>query len=228
MKRNSEDSQPISKNTSEKVREYHVWELEEKAEKLLVTVFSSGLTIPVEIEDIAFHLGLEINPIFGLERAHDVLGTLWHDSGSKYWIVVDEFMMDHQETRYRFTVAEEIAHFVLHREHLDAVKDIAGAVRLQEKLKGNYRYVEANARRLAEGILMPQEPLRDDAALAFREVVRVIAFRNLDALRMQVTDILRRKYAVSTLAMQYRLQHYPLKTFEAMHKAFTANRTDLW
>ncbi len=228
MKRNSDNSPNTSRSISNPVREYKVWELEKQAKVLLAAAFPSSLSIPVEIEDVAFHLGLEINPIPGLQTACQVCGALWRDCQDQYWIVVDEFIMDHREARYRFTMAEEIAHYALHKEHIDAAKDIAGALKLQEKLKDNYRYVEANTRRLAAALLMPQGPLRADAASAYREVVRVIAFRNLDALKNQVTDMLRRKYAVSSQAMQYRLVHYPLKADEAIQKAFAAHSADLW
>jgi hypothetical protein len=228
MKRNSDDSPRTSKSTSDSVREYKVWELEKKAESILAAVFPSGLSVPIEIEDVAFRLGLEINPIPGLQAARQVLGALWRDSHGKYWIVVDEHMMDYRETRYRFTVAEETSHFVLHREYLDEAKDIAGAVNLQQRLSGSYSHIEANTRRLAAGLLMPKAPLSEDAASAYRAVIRVVGYRNLEAVRVQVTDILRRKYAVSSEAMRYRLLSHPLRAHEAIGKAFLAHSDTLW
>ena len=127
-----------SKNTSNIVREYSVWELEDKAQALLARVFPSGLTIPIEVEEVAFRLGLEINPIPGLNDAHQVAGTLWKDFQDHYWIVVDEYTMDHREARHRFTVAEEIAHFALHKEYVVAViRDITAQQRAKDELTGH-------------------------------------------------------------------------------------------
>jgi hypothetical protein len=228
MKRDSDDSPRTSKNTSEKVREYTIRELEERAHSILAAAFPLGVRIPVEIEDVAFHLGLDINPIPGLQQACQVLGTIWRDSQGRYWVVVDEHLMDHLEARYRFTVAEEVSHYILHKEHIDAAKDAGGAIRLQEKLKENYRYVEANTRRLAACLLMPRAPLRGDAASAYREVVGVVGYRNLEAVKRQVTDMLRRKYVVSSQAMEYRLRHHPLRVYEALDAAFRAHSDTLW
>jgi hypothetical protein len=190
--------------------------------------FPAGYIIPIEIENVAYHLGLDIAPIPGLRRVCDVAGALYRDAAGAYWIAVDESMMDHRENRYRFTVAEEIAHFVLHREQLDAAPDIAGAVALQRSLADRYRFIEANARRLAAELLMPRRALRQDASRAYAEVLKVVGFQNLTAVKTQVTDILRRRYVVSADAMRYQLGTHQFRAYEAMDEAFRCRRTELW
>ena len=228
MKPSSDDSPNTSGNTSNELRDYKVWELQERADGILKAAFSGGQIIPIEIENIVYHLGLEINPIPGLHMASQVFGGLWQDGAGAYWIVIDEHMMDHQEARYRFTVAEEIAHFVLHKAQITKACDIRAALALQERLTAKYRYFEANARRFAAELLMPRKALREDTAEAYLRVVGVVGFRNLAAVTKQVTDMLRRKYVVSSLAMQYQLKAYHLQAYDAMEKAFRAERTVLW
>lgn len=228
MKSNSDDSPSTSKNTSDPVRDYKVGELQRQAETLLRAAFPSGLIIPVEIENVAYHLGLDINPIPGLSRTCHTHGALWRDAGGQYWIVVDEHLMDFKENRYRFTVAEEIAHFVLHRDQIDQASDIRGAIGLQRRLADRYRFFEANARRLAAEMLMPRDPLHQDLGTAYEQVVKVAGFRNLPAVTRQVTDILRRRYAVSYDAMGYQLQSHQFRAYEAMEQAFRSGRADLW
>ena len=228
MKPSSDDSPNTSKNISDPIREYKVWELQKQTDDLLAAIFPSGYIIPIEIENVAYHLGLDINPIPGLHKACQVLGALWRDGTSAYWIVIDEHMMDHQEARYRFTVAEEIAHFVLHKSQITKASDIRAAIALQERLAANYSYFEANARRFAAELLMPRKPLQEDTAEAYSRVVGVVGFRNLAAVTKQVTDMLRRKYVVSFQAMEHQLNSYQLKVPEAIGKAFRARSEVLW
>ena len=228
MKKSSDGSPNTSRNTSDPVREYKVWELQQHADRVLAAVFPAGFTIPIEIENVAYSLGLDINPIPGLRQVRQVLGTLWRDHEERYWIVVDEHMMDYRPNRYRFTVAEEVAHFVLHKEHLAQAHDIREALALQEKLKAAYRYFEANARRLAAGLLIPRDVLRPDIATAYADVVGIVGYCNLVAVRKQVTDILRRKYVVSYKTMEIRLKEHQFQAYEAMARAFRARSAAIW
>jgi len=227
MKKSSDGSPNTSRNTSDPVREYKVWELQKHADDLLDGAFPSGYLIPVEIENIAYHLSLDILPVPGLRRTCDVVGALYRDAAGAYWVVVDEYMMDNRENRYRFTVAEEIAHFVLHREQIEQAKDIASAIALQRRLKKRYRFTESNARRLAAEMLMPRDALRKDLAKAYAEVVAVVGFRNFEAIAKQVTDILTRRYVVSHDAMRYQLRTHQFQAYEAMQKAFRRRSGDL-
>jgi hypothetical protein len=223
---------PTSKNASEEIRDYAVWEIEEIADRLLAKVFPVGLTIPIEIEDAASLLGLEIVPIAGLKHACGVLGVLWLDPRGKFWIAVDEHMMDYQESRHRFTVAEELAHYCLHKTHIGGVRDIAGALALQQKLRDKYSYVEANTRRLAEALLMPRTHLLQDAAPIYARVVQAAGYRNLEAVRTQVVDLLARRYGVSFTVMKLRLQHKIQRSrpriHDAIQEAFQSHTDTLW
>ncbi|MFO8013345.1 MAG: ImmA/IrrE family metallo-endopeptidase [Phycisphaerae bacterium] len=219
MKPSSDDSPNTSRNTSDPVPEYKVWQLQKHADALLAAAFSSGYPIPVEIENVAYHLGLDIAPIPGLRQSCDVVGALYRDPEGRYWVAVDEHMMDYRENRYRFTVAEEIAHFVLHRDQIEKATDIAGAIALQRRLRERYRFTESNARRLAAEMLMPRRALREDLAKAYAEVVGVAGFRNFEAVAKHVTDVLRRRYVVSHETMRYQLRTHEFQAYEAMREA---------
>ncbi len=227
MKRSSDGSPNTSRNSSEPVREFKVWELQKHADDLLDAAFPSGYLIPVEIENIAYYLSLDILPVLGLRGTCDVVGALYRDAAGAYWVVVDEHMMDNRENRYRFTVGEEIAHFVLHREAIDQARDIAGAIALQRRLTSRYRFTESNARRLAAEMLMPRAALRKDLAKAYAEVVAVVGFRNVEAVAKQVTDILRRRYVVSHDAMRYQLHTRQFQAYEVMQEACRRQRDKL-
>jgi len=68
--------------------------------------------IPVDVESIVeFALGIEIVPVRGLKDRYAVDGFLTLDLAR---IAVDEYILERHPTRYRFTLAHEVGHMVLH------------------------------------------------------------------------------------------------------------------
>lgn len=99
--------------------------------------------------------------IVGLIRAFDcdyqtqplplgVAGAIFHDDGN-YQIVVNNC---DPETRQRFTAAHELAHYLLHRDHLSARH--TDNLMLRSGLSNRF---EMQANRLAAELLMPQDVL---------------------------------------------------------------------
>lgn len=79
---------------------------------------SPDFEIPVNIEHIVEKMGLDIVPIPSLKTRFDVDGFLTLDMTE---IRVDQEVMLTSEVRYRFTLAHELAHRVL---HADAFREI--------------------------------------------------------------------------------------------------------
>jgi len=76
--------------------------------------YHPSMKIPIPIEEIAeFQMGLDIVPIPGLLRFFDVDGFT---SGDLLNIYVDEFIYSDRLGRYRFTLAHEVGHIILHKE----------------------------------------------------------------------------------------------------------------
>lgn len=76
--------------------------------------YHPSMEIPIPIEEIAeFQMGLDIIPIPGLLRAFDVDGFTSSDLSN---IFVDEFVYSDRPGRYRFTLAHEVGHIILHKE----------------------------------------------------------------------------------------------------------------
>lgn len=83
------------------------------AENFLKTYHPAN-TIPIPIEEIIeFKLGIDIIPLHGLHQAFDTDGFISSDLKS---ISVDLFVYESRPGRYRFTLAHEIGHLVLHSE----------------------------------------------------------------------------------------------------------------
>jgi hypothetical protein len=99
-----------------KVPIYRYEDLRRKADEFLEQHHPSG-TIPLPIEEIVeFNFGINIVPVLGLQREFEVEGFT---SGDMKDIYVDEYVYTDRPTRYRFTLAHEIGHIVLH-SHLFA------------------------------------------------------------------------------------------------------------
>ena len=134
-------------------------ELETIAEKFL-SEHHPTLEIPIPIEEIVeFDLGLDIIPIPGLYRDFNIESWLSHNQRSIY---VDLRQCEEMETRYRFTLAHEVGHLLLHSDvyagiSLNSLEDwLAFHDRLDPTLRDN---LEWQARSLAGRILVPATPL---------------------------------------------------------------------
>ncbi|MEP2828674.1 ImmA/IrrE family metallo-endopeptidase [Parvibaculum sp.] len=119
-----------------------------RVEEALTTIRRHQMTAPIQVIPIANALGLKVyyvdwqDNMSGRIERNERLGG---DSG--YAIFVNK---NHPPNRRRFTIAHEIAHFVLHRDQIgDGVYDDA------MYRSGLPQRTEFEANRLAADILMP-------------------------------------------------------------------------
>jgi len=87
-------------------------DLRRRAGDFLRTHHPDG-TIPIPIEEIVeSQHRIDIIPVPGLHKAFEVDGFISSDLKA---ITVDAFVYEQRPGRYRFTLAHELAHAVLHR-----------------------------------------------------------------------------------------------------------------
>jgi Zn-dependent peptidase ImmA (M78 family) len=133
--------------------------LKKVAEKFLAEHHPDG-SLPVPIEEIIeFKLGLDIVPVPSLQKTFEVDAFITHDLTA---IHVDQFTMERRLARYRFSLAHEVAHTVVHREVFAEIrfsnvsewkKAICGIDRVQ------YQLIEQQAYALGGLLLVPPRPL---------------------------------------------------------------------
>ena len=76
--------------------------------------------LPVPIEEIAeFNFSLDIVPMPGLKDEFDVDAFI---TGDLTEIRVDRYIQEHRLNRYRFSLAHELAHLLIHRELFAALR----------------------------------------------------------------------------------------------------------
>jgi hypothetical protein len=121
--------------------------------------------LPVPIEDIAeFGFKVDIVPMPGLMDNFDVDAFLTSDLQE---IRVDQTIQRSRPNRYRFSLAHELAHLVIHRDIFAALRysDVRQWKEAMASIpESQYRFIEIQAYALAGLILVPERPLADMVA----------------------------------------------------------------
>lgn len=203
--------------------QYSAGDLERVAASLLGARFPDGVPIPVDIDYLVeSEPGVTLDVMRGLRDEHGVAGAvLAHpEEGGRITVLIDAEVADGQAPFYRFTLAEEFSHVVLHREVIRGVRTLEDVVALHQSPE-YYDTLDRNAKRLAAALLMPAERLREDARALFPQLRA--AGLALPALTGKLTVRLAQRYAVSTTTMRHRLTEWPVRVVDAVHEAFERN-----
>jgi hypothetical protein len=130
------------------------------AADFLTTVHPSG-ELPIPIEDIIeFEIQLDIVPVAGLQRDYEVEAYLTSDLTE---IRVDRFVQESRPNRYRFSLAHEVAHFLVHKEIWGQLKFSTIAewkATMASIPEEAYGWIEWQAYCLGGLILVPREALK--------------------------------------------------------------------
>ena len=123
-------------------------------------------SLPIPVEQMIERLGLDIVPIPGLQQAFDMVGCTNSDMTCIY---VDQSVAEFRESRYRFTLAHEIAHVRLHPQIFGNLRHAAStAHEWQAFIRGIpdvlYGSMEWQANVFAGLVLMPPTHLKREYA----------------------------------------------------------------
>jgi len=169
----------------------------------------SAATIPVPIEEIVeFQYRIDIIPVPGLQDAFEVDGFIASDLKT---ITVDAFMQKRRPGRYRFTLAHEIAHVVLHRRIFLAnrFRRVEDWKHFQREMdEADRRWLEWQAYAFAGLVLVPTEPLLAEYQKALRVAGRAgLSLQKAgEVARPYISEWLARRFDVSSQAIEKRLE----------------------
>jgi len=167
-------------------------ELEGQAEQLLASV--DALDVPTPLDVVAHRLGLHVEEV---PLGEDISGVLVV-SGGRGMIGVN---LTQPVVRRRFTIAHEIAHFVLHRDESELFIDKTFvAFRDSDSGKGARR-AEIQANQFAAALLMPAELIE-----------RELGGQVVDLAATDVIEELAERFLVSSQSMTFRLDNLGLIT----------------
>jgi len=157
-----------TKKPAVKVRDYRLYELERIAADALRDAERCVKGRCVDIERLILEkFRLKIETFVDLRRRWDTYAFI-DTTGAVIFIDADLMNEARLEKKYRFTLAEELAHFLIHRHLFANCRTIEGRMKIEEMLDERTRaYMESNAKALASAILMPKatvEPLVESLA----------------------------------------------------------------
>ena len=181
--------------------------LRKRADNFLRT-YNPKATIPVPIEEIIeFQFRMDIIPIPGLHQGYEVDGFISSDLSA---ISVDLFVYESRPGRYRFTLAHELGHAVLHRRVYEAAafstikewKRFVAEIDIQD-----YEWLEWQAYAFAGLILVPPVSLRKKLSDAVsRADASGLSVRKAgDVARQYVSAWLAKEFEVSSPVIEKRL-----------------------
>jgi len=105
----------------------------------------------------------------------------------------------------------------LHKKIIEQVTDLETAIELLNQPE--YETMDRNAKRFAAAILMPSELVLRDARQLYPDLVKVAGFRNSQAVKDYMANVLGKKYGVSAEAMSHRLNEWPIRAFDKIDAA---------
>jgi Zn-dependent peptidase ImmA (M78 family) len=170
-----------------------------------------GRAIPVPIEYIVeCRFGIDIVPVPGLQDAFDTVAYLTHDLSE---IRVDEHVYLKRPNRYRFSLAHEMGHRVLHADifkelKFDTVEQWKRAI-THVILEDQYSFLEFQAYSFAGLVLVPSEELRG----VFFDCVELAQQHDIDfdergtGAREAVEDHIAKIFEVSSDVIHRRIEY---------------------
>lgn len=125
-----------------------------------ISKYNPSRTIPTPIEEIVeIKFGIDIIPLPGLHQSYNVDGFIYSDLKA---IAVDESVYFNRPARYRFTLAHEIGHRILHKDFYEQYK-FKLISEWKDFIKSisdkDYSYLEYHAYCFAGLILVPPKQL---------------------------------------------------------------------
>ena len=182
-----------------------------------LTKYHPTLQIPVPIEPIIeFQMHLDIVPLPGLEEAFEIVGFT---ASSLDEISVDQHVYEHRPGRYRFTLAHEVGHVVLHAE-LFKEHRFRGADEWKRFVRAfpdlDLSRLEWQAHSFAGLVLVPSEALRRELKSAAKRVKASSIAKETDFTKSLIVDMMATRFQVSGDVIERRLNYDQIKL------------TDLW
>ena len=182
---------------STSIPDYSTKDISRRGEEFLKK-YHPSLSVPIPIEEIIeFEFQIDIVPLHGLHRAFEIDGFTYDDLTT---ISVDAFVQESRPGRYRFTLAHEIGHVVLHRDfflehtfsNINQWKEFVQSIPPRD-----YGVIEWQAYQFAGFILVPPRVLK----VKYNAAIKLA--RDKGVLRGKHIEPVARQYVANWLAKQF-------------------------
>lgn len=170
--------------------------------------------LPVPIEEIIeLQLGIDIIPINSLKAAYNIDGFISYNFKE---IRVDNDLFEKFEYRYRFTLAHEIGHKIIHQDFYEALQfsNADEWIKIINSIDSKqYSFLELHANNFAGLILVPEHHLKEK----YQEAINIIEASgfdkesNPDIVNEYVSRWLEKTFQVSSGTIERRIRKADLK-----------------
>ncbi len=169
---------------------------------------------PLDVEEIAeFDLNMEIRLVPGLLEEIDSPAQIAPGDGHPI-ITVDADQYRQQTSFYRYSIAHEIGHYVLHREWLAQVWHIVDSTQswkmaVLNRSEDDYKWIEGQAEEFASYLLAPEtvfEPFISEQIASLAQIA--ISLQSEDVLPYLAIPVAE-YFGVSNAAAQARIRKSP-------------------
>lgn len=203
-----------------RVPTYSAAELERRAKTLLEERCQPTITIPIDIDLIVEkEPGVRLDILPAIKDRFGVAGVVCRSAEGIFTILIDEQIADKNPNFYRFTIAEEYAHVILHSSVINKIENLEAVYSLHQWER--YWEIDRNAKRFAAALLMPAKHLVEDARNLYTRLVEAVGFGAPKAIIDRLADRLSRSYQVSPAAMRIRLGEWPVQVIEKAERAIS-------
>jgi hypothetical protein len=141
----------------------------EAAQVLLQSSYASRFPVAIELI-VERDFKMDVVPIRGLQTAFNIDAFISRDMTTKS---VDEFVLENRLYRYRFSLAHELGHRVLHHEILGAMEFETieeWKSQIAQFSEREYGFLEYQANTFANCLLVPEESLDRRFGIAVQRI----------------------------------------------------------
>ena len=132
-------------------------EFKEIAEKFLKQNNFFRNIVPVNVEILAFNTEHPVETFQELRNEFDCKGTAWFNKEKdRFEIYIDSYHYQYQIKSSQFTIAEELAHIIIHADIFKQIESPEDRLSLDKNTsESTHQVIEKQAKQLASELLLP-------------------------------------------------------------------------
>ena len=184
-------------------KKYTYAQLKEISEIFLeVNKFRKGI-IPTDIEILIEKSGIIIEAFDDLRKDFSVKGLVAKDvkDDGRIKIFIDTRHYEEDAFEYKFTLAEELAHILLHMDFYIGISDVEDYIKKYKSIDDeDYRKYEQQARNLASFLLLPEKEFNKEV-IAFIDAniedYKIFNFQSPEDFSDKISNLISKKYELS-------------------------------
>jgi Zn-dependent peptidase ImmA (M78 family) len=117
----------------------------------------SPIRLPVNVELLAAKVSCPISTIDGLRSEFDLRGFVYKNiHKDKFEIIIDSHHYQEEEYSSLFTIAEELAHLLIHKSIFEQIHSVEDRIELDTGInESTRRFIEMQAKRVGSELLLP-------------------------------------------------------------------------